>query len=47
MTDQTSDTEVTSRAMRRITTGHSLFSYLFNTVVVAAAVNIVVQLAQG
>jgi uncharacterized membrane protein len=47
MTDQTSDTEVTSRSMRRITTGHSLFSYFFNTVVVAAAVNIVVQLAQG
>ena len=46
MTDQTSDTNVTSRRMRRITTGHSLFSYFFNTVIVAAAVNIVVQLGQ-
>jgi len=47
MTDQTSDTNVTSRRMRRITTGHSLFSYLFNTVMVAAAINIVVSLGQG
>jgi uncharacterized membrane protein len=46
MTAQTSDTEVTSRKMRRIVTGHSLFSYLFNTVIVAAAVNIVVSLGQ-
>ncbi|HVY43877.1 MAG TPA: DUF1345 domain-containing protein [Hyphomicrobiaceae bacterium] len=44
MTDQTSDTNITTRQMRRIVTGHSLFSYLFNTVIVAAAVNIVVQL---
>jgi uncharacterized membrane protein len=44
MTAQTSDTDVTSRPMRRIITGHSLFSYLFNTVMIAAAVNIVVQL---
>jgi len=46
MTDQTSDTDVTSRAMRRITTGHSLFSYFFNTVIVAASINIVVSLTQ-
>lgn len=44
MTAQTSDTDVTSRAMRRIVSVHSLFSYLFNTVIVAAAVNIVVSL---
>lgn len=44
MTAQTSDTDVTSRAMRRIVSAHSLFSYLFNTVIVAAAVNIVVSL---
>ena len=47
MTDQTSDTEVTTRQMRRIVTGHSLFSYLFNTVIVAAAINIVVSLGRG
>ena len=46
MTDQTSDTSVTTREMRRIVTGHSLFSYLFNTVIVAAAINIVVSLSQ-
>lgn len=46
MTAQTSDTEVTSNKMRRIVTGHSLFSYLFNTVAIAAAVNIVVSLGQ-
>jgi len=46
MTDQTSDTDVTSGAMRRIVTGHSLFSYLFNTVIVAAAINIVLSLGQ-
>jgi uncharacterized membrane protein len=43
MTAQTSDTDVTSRSMRRIVMVHSLFSYLFNTVIVAAAVNIVVS----
>ncbi len=47
MTAQTSDTNVTSRKMRRIITGHSLFSYLFNTVVIAAAVNIVVAAGGG
>ena len=47
MTDQTSDTDVTTRAMRRVVSGHSLFSYFFNTVVVAAAVNIVVSLGQS
>lgn len=44
MTAQTSDTEVTSNAMRRIVTVHAIFSFLFNTVIVAAAVNIVVSL---
>ena len=44
MTAQTSDTDVTDNKMRRIVTGHSVFSYLFNTVAVAAAVNIVVSL---
>jgi uncharacterized membrane protein len=47
MTAQTSDTNVTSRKMRRLITAHSLFSYLFNTVMVAAAVNIVVTASAG
>ncbi|HWA19469.1 MAG TPA: DUF1345 domain-containing protein [Devosia sp.] len=46
MTAQTSDTAVTSNAMRRIVTVHSIFSFLFNTVIVAAAVNIVVSLGR-
>lgn len=47
MTAQTSDTDVTSNAMRRIVTMHGVFSFFFNTVIVAAAVNIVVSLAKG
>jgi uncharacterized membrane protein len=42
MTAQTSDTNVTSNLMRRIVSAQSLFGYLFNTVFVAAAVNLVV-----
>ena len=45
MTAQTSDTSVTSNAMRRLVTMHGAFSFFFNTVLVAAAVNIVVSLA--
>lgn len=43
MTAQTSDTDITNNKTRRIVTGHSLFSYLFNTVAIAAAVNIVLS----
>jgi uncharacterized membrane protein len=46
MTAQTSDTSVTSNAMRRLVTLHGVFSFFFNTVLVAAAINIVVSLAQ-
>ncbi len=45
MTAQTSDTAVCSNAMRRIVAVHGIFSFFFNTVIVAAAVNIVVTLA--
>lgn len=45
MTAQTSDTEVTSNAMRKLVTLQGVFSFFFNTVLVAAAVNIVVSLA--
>ncbi len=44
MTSQTSDTNVTTSAMRRITLKHSILSFFFNTVLVAAAVNVVVAL---
>lgn len=44
MTAQTSDTNVTTSAMRRTTLRHSIVSFFFNTVLVAAAVNVVVAL---
>jgi len=44
MTAQTSDTSVTTTAMRRITLVHSIVSYFFNTILVAAAVNVAVAL---
>jgi uncharacterized membrane protein len=45
MTAQTSDTAITSNAMRRLVIAHGVFSFFFNTVIVAAAVNIAVALA--
>lgn len=44
MTAQTSDTNVTSSAMRRVNLVHSIVSFFFNTVLVAAAVNVAVTL---
>ena len=46
-TNQTSDTEVTSRAMRRVVMVHGILSFFFNTAVIALAVNIAAQLVQG
>jgi uncharacterized membrane protein len=45
MTAQTADTNITDTRMRRITMVHSVFSFFFNTVIVAAAVNLVVTIA--
>lgn len=45
MTAQTSDVEITSTDMRKINLLHSVVSFFFNTVLVAAAVNAVVSLA--
>lgn len=44
MTAQTSDTVVTTPHMRRIVLLHSVVSFFFNTVIVAAAVNLAVSL---
>ena len=44
-TAQTADTNVTSNTMRRLVLLHGVFSFFFNTVLVAAAVNIAVSLA--
>jgi uncharacterized membrane protein len=45
MTAQTADTAITSSAMRRIVTLHAVVSFFFNTVLVAAAVNLAVSFA--
>jgi len=44
MTSQTSDTTVTSTEMRKLTLLHSVVSFFFNTVIVAATVNLAVSL---
>jgi len=41
MTCQVSDVQVTSRAMRRLTLAHGVVSFVFNTVILALAVNLV------
>jgi uncharacterized membrane protein len=46
MTAQTADTGVTSTAMRRAVLLHGIVSFFFNTVIVAAAVNVAVSLGQ-
>jgi uncharacterized membrane protein len=45
MTAQTSDVAVTTTPMRKVTLLHSIVSFFFNTVLVAAAVNAAVSLA--
>ena len=47
MTAQTADTNITQTRMRRVTTLHSVFSFFFNTVIVAAAVNLVVSIGSN
>lgn len=45
MTAQVSDVTVTSNHMRRLVTVHGVFSFFFNTVILAATVNVAVTLA--
>ena len=45
MTAQVSDVVVTSNRMRRLVTLHGVFSFFFNTVILAATVNVAVTLA--
>lgn len=44
MTAQTADTNITTSQMRRVVLVHSILSFFFNTVIVAAAVNLAVSL---
>jgi uncharacterized membrane protein len=43
----TSDTKITSQKMRRMATVHLVFSHLFNTIILAAAVNVLLSLGGG
>lgn len=45
MTAQTSDVDITSTEMRKLNVLHAVVSFFFNTVLVAAAVNVAVSLA--
>lgn len=45
MTAQVSDVSVTTIRMRRLTLGHSIFSFFYNTVILALTVNAVVIMA--
>lgn len=47
MTAQVSDVQVTSTPMRRLTLAHGVVSFIFNTVLIALAVNVIVALAQS
>jgi len=44
MTFQTSDTAISSRRMRRLTLGHSILAFFFNTVILALSINIMAGL---
>lgn len=47
MTFQISDTNISTNRLRRMVLGHTLLSYLFNTVIVATMVNLIVGFASG
>src|SRR5438309_1419820 len=44
MTCQVSDVEVTGRVMRRLTLGHGIIAFLFNTVILALSINLLAGL---
>jgi uncharacterized membrane protein len=46
MTYQVSDTDLTSKAVRRTALRHALLSYLFGTVIIAVAINVVAGLVK-
>ncbi|MCJ2036495.1 DUF1345 domain-containing protein [Methylobacterium sp. J-068] len=45
-TSQTSDTDITSKAMRRVATVQTIYAYVFNTSVLALAINMAASVAQ-
>jgi uncharacterized membrane protein len=46
MTYQVSDTDLTTKAVRRTALRHGLLSYLFGTMIVAMAINVVAGLVK-
>lgn len=46
MAYQVADTDLTTPAIRRIVWAHSMLSFLFGTVIIAAWINLIVNLAQ-
>jgi uncharacterized membrane protein len=44
MTSQVSDTDITSRSMRRLALGHGVLSFFFNTTILAMSINIIAGL---
>ena len=44
MTFQVSDTDLSTKAIRRIALGHALISYLFGAIIVALSINVVASL---
>nr|WP_277875199.1 DUF1345 domain-containing protein [Anabaena sphaerica] len=44
MTSQVSDVQTTIRSMRRLTLLHGVFSFFFNTTVLAMSINIIAAL---
>jgi uncharacterized membrane protein len=46
MTYQVSDTDLTTKSMRRTATRHALLSYVFGTVVLAVTINVLVNLVK-
>jgi uncharacterized membrane protein len=46
MTFQVSDTALKTRAIRASVLKHSLLAYLFGTVIIASAINLVINLSQ-
>lgn len=47
MTFQVADTNVSTTAFRKIILGHTLLAYLFNTVLIASVINLLIGLAGG
>jgi uncharacterized membrane protein len=47
MTFQVSDTNLTTKAIRRTATRHALVSYLFGAIIIAMVINVVAGLLHG